>query len=221
MDLMTLLETVLGSPWLFLLILTATAVDVLFPIVPAEALLITAGVYAVSGTPNPWLLIAAACLGAIIGDYTAHQMGRGTGRLSRRLLRSQRGSAIMVHAQRAFDKRGGSALIAGRFIPGGRTATTLVSGMLRYPRHRFLIYSSVGAVTWAIYSTGIGMLGGMVFHEQPLLGVVVGVGIALGSTGLVEGARYLIERRKSSSRVVGPPGLEPGTSGLKVRCSAN
>ena len=198
MDLMALLETVLGSPWLYLLILTATVVDVLFPIVPAETLLITAGVYAVSGTPNPWLLIVAACLGAIVGDFTAHQLGRGTGWLSRRLVRSQRGGAIMLHARRAFDKRGGSALIAGRFIPGGRTATTLVSGMLRYPRNRFLIYSGVGAVAWAVYSTGIGMLGGMVFQEQPLLGVVVGVGVALGVTGVIEGVRYVVDRRKAS-----------------------
>ena len=207
---LNLLEAVLGSPWLFLLIFAATAIDVVFPIVPAETLLITAGVYALTGTPDPLLLIVSASIGAIIGDFAAHLLGRGTGRFSRWARRSKKGEALFAWAQRIFARRGASALIAGRFVPGGRSATTIASGMLRYPRRRVLLFSSIGAVTWASYSTGIGMLGGLVLRDNPLLGAVLGIALALAITGIIEAVRYVMSRRAIDTSLGRSHPLEKG-----------
>lgn len=186
-----MLESALGSPLLLLLILAAAALDVILPIVPAETLLITAGVYALHGNPNPWLLVLSACLGAIAGDSTVHMFGRGTSRFSRRLYRSTKGRGVLLRARRVFNRRGGAALISGRFIPGGRTASALVSGMLQYPWNRFLLFSGLGALSWAVYWTAVGMLGGIVFREEPLIAVVVGIVVAITITGLIEASRFL------------------------------
>lgn len=88
-------------------------------------------------------------------------------------------------------------LIAGRFVPGGRTATTVSSGMLNYPIPRFLAFDATGCLAWALYSTGIGLLGGVLFEDQPLLGVGLGSGIALIITGVAEVTRRLLARRKA------------------------
>lgn len=120
---------------------------------------------------------------------------------------------MLLRTRRMFDRRGGSALIAGRFVPGGRTATTLVSGMLRYPWNRFLLFSNIGALAWAVYCVGVGMLGGMMFRERPLLGVVVGVALALAITGLIEVARHLNDRR-TTSRCARERFQNPGTGSL-------
>lgn len=198
MDLaLDILTATLQSPWVYLLIFVTAGLDSLVPIVPSETVLITAAAYAAAGTPTPVGLLLAAAIGALIGDFAAHLVGRGGGSLVHRWTRSPRASRMVEHTEDIFARRGGAALIAGRFVPGGRTATTLTSGILKYPRTRFLAFDSVGCLAWALYSTGIGLLGGVLFEDQPLLGVGLGVGIALTITGVAELTRRLLARRKA------------------------
>lgn len=90
-------------------------------------------------------------------------------------------------------------LISARFIPGDRTATTLTSGIVRYPRPRFVGFAAIAGLLWATYSVGIGIAGGMVFRTEPLLGVAVGIDLALALGGGIELARSL-RRRSALSR---------------------
>src|SRR5690625_7489661 len=86
--------------------------------------------------------------------------------------------------------------LSARFIPDGRTATNVASGMIAYPRGRFIGFAAIAALRWSIYTVGIGMLGGLALHDQPLLGVGLGIGIALAVGGSIEAARYLRDRRR-------------------------
>lgn len=198
MDLaLDILRSTVESPWVYLLVFVIAGLDSLVPIVPSETVLITAAAYAAAGTPNPVGLISAAAVGALIGDFAGHLVGRGRGTLAHRWTRSPRISRMLGHTEELFARRGGAVLIAGRFIPGGRTATTLTSGMLNYPIPRFLAFDAAGCLAWALYSTGIGLLGGVLFEDQPLLGVGLGIGIALVITGVAEVTRRLLARRKA------------------------
>lgn len=197
MDLaLDILRTTVESPWVYLLVFVITGLDSLLPIVPAETVLITAATYAGAGAsgPNPVGLVLAAAIGALIGDFAAHLVGRGGGSLVLRLTRSPRVAQLFERTEGMFARRGGSMLIAGRFVPGGRTATTLSSGVLKYPYARFLAFDGAGCVAWALYSAGIGLLGGVVFKDQPLLGVGMGIGFALVVTGVAEITRRLLAR---------------------------
>lgn len=186
-----LIQQTLASPWLYLLIAVIAGLDSLVPIVPSETVVITAAAYAVTGTPHAAGIIAAAALGALLGDLAAHLVGRGGSRATHRWVRSVRLRRILDATQGMFAVRGGAMLVAGRFIPGGRTATTIASGKLGYPVARFLAVDLLGCLAWAVYATGIGLLGGAVFADQPLWGVVLGVAIALVLTGLAEAVRRL------------------------------
>ncbi len=193
-----LIHQTLTSPWLYLLIAVVAALDSLVPIVPSETVVITAAAYAVTGSPAAVGIIAAATVGALLGDLAAHLVGRGGSRATDRWVRSARLRRLLASTAEMFAVRGGAMLVAGRFIPGGRTATTIASGMLRYPLPRFLAADVLGALAWAAYSTGIGLLGGAVFADQPLWGVVLGVGIALTLTTLAEAVRRLRVKRRTA-----------------------
>lgn len=199
MDLaLQMLTDTLTSPWVYLLILACAGLDSLFPVVPSETVLITAAAYAASGVPNPLGLFAAAVVGAVVGDFAAHLLGRSGGGLVQRWRRHPRLGRVLLRSEEIFSRRGGAALIAGRFVPGGRTAATIASGVLAFPVGRFLVFDSLGALAWAAYSIGIGLLGGLVFEDRPLLGVALGVGIALVVTAIAELIRRIAERRACS-----------------------
>ena len=56
-------------------------------------------------------------------------------------------------------------------------------------------------MTWAAYSVGIGLIAGSVFGQNPILGVVVGVGIALIVGVVVDRTRALVIARRASRQV--------------------
>ncbi|MFC0674789.1 DedA family protein [Brachybacterium hainanense] len=190
--LLALMEATVASPWLYALIFAAALVDVLLPVVPAETMVIAAGAFAAAGTVDPAALIAASAGGALCGDLLAHQLGRGAGGLACRLRQLRGVRALLDWAERGLAERGGAVIIGGRFLPGGRTAVGLTSGIVRYPRARFAAFTAVAGVLWSLYSVGIGMAGGAMFAHDPLVGVALGIGIAV----LVGGAAELLRMRR-------------------------
>ncbi|MGW4791225.1 DedA family protein [Nonomuraea sp. NPDC004297] len=187
-------QQVMSSPWLYAVIFGLALLDGFFPIVPAETAVITAGVFAVSGETNLALVIVVAALGAFAGDHVSYLIGnKSGGRL--------RDKKAFVWARNALAERGGLILVIARYIPGGRTATTLTMGAVRHPLRSFTFFDSIAAGSWAIYSTMIGYFGGMAFENDPFKGLLLGLGIALSITAVVEIVRWARKRRaiKASS----------------------
>lgn len=181
----------MASGWIYLLILAIAAIDGFFPAVPSETLVITAGVFAAAGDPNLYGAIAAAAAGAFIGDHVSWAIGRSAGgRLIRRLKPGTKRHASFAWAQRSLDERGGLVLVVARYIPGGRTAVTLTMGAVGYPLRRFSGFAGLAAVSWAIYCGLVGYIGGRAFEDNPLKGVLLGIGLALAVTVVVELIRH-------------------------------
>ncbi|MDN5688024.1 MAG: VTT domain-containing protein [Brachybacterium sp.] len=209
-----LAESLLASPWLYLLVIVLTLVDGVLPVVPAETVVLTTAAYAVTGQPDALPLLAAACLGAVAGDVTAHHIGRGAGPLARWARRRRGIGPLLGWAEKELMARGGMLIISARFIPGGRTATTVASGVIGYPRRRFVLFAAIAAAAWALYYVGIGMLGGLAFRDQPLIGVALGIGMALAVGGTIEAVRALRRRRRRGADVSRPRPAE------RVACPA-
>lgn len=190
-------EQAMSSPWVYVLLFAIAAIDGFFPAVPGETLVITAGVFAAaSDMPNLALVIAAAALGAFAGDHVSYAIGRGAGgKLLAKVRLGSRQDAAFGWARTALAERGGLVLVICRYIPGCRTAVTLTTGALSYPLRRFSFFDGIAALSWALYSALIGYLGGMAFENDPLKGLLLGFGIAVGLTVLVELVRYLRKRR--------------------------
>ncbi len=210
-----LAQSLMSSPWLYALVLGLALLDAVLPIVPGETVVISAAAYAVTGEPVALLVLLAAWAGALIGDITAHHLGRGAGPLARWLRRRRWADSLLGLAEQELRTRGGMLLISARFVPGGRTATTLASGVIGYPRARFVGFAAIAGLLWATYSVGIGVIGGLAFHEQPLLGVALGIGLALVLGASLEAVRAMRARRRA--RVSPPASAASGASPAPAR----
>lgn len=185
----------LSTPWSYAVILGIAALDALVPVVPSETLAITGGVLAGLGELHLGTVIAAAALGAFIGDSSAYLIGRKVGRPAReRLFRGERMRRALAWAERQLAERGPYLIVIARFIPGGRTATTFTAGTVHYRAAFFFPAAAGAAVAWACYAVLLGYYGGRVFEERPFLALGIALAIAFGIAAAVELTRKLRRR---------------------------
>jgi len=187
---------VMSSPWVYLLIVLVALADALAPVVPSETVVITAAVFAASGTTDVPLVVITAAAGAMIGDHLSYLIGRMTSRWTAGGDPAGRRARMMRRAGSLLADRGGMALVVARYIPGGRTAVTLGMGALRHPLGSFTGWDAIAAVSWAGYCTALGVVGGSAFAEDPLPAVLLGTTIALVIAGLAEVTRQVRRRRQ-------------------------
>jgi membrane-associated protein len=197
MSLESFFELASASPWTYAVILAVAALDAVLPLVPSEATVISAGVLAGAGDLQLAFVIAAGAAGAYAGDSSAYWLGRGLDeRLERRLFRGAKGAERRAWAEGALDRHGGPLIFGARFIPGGRTATTVTAGALTMRWARFAAFAAVAAIGWASYAALLGYIGGRAFEDNPLWGLLVGFGIAAVTFLVVE----LVRRWRARSR---------------------
>ncbi|MGC4941625.1 DedA family protein [Kribbella sp. DT2] len=188
-------EELMSSWWIYLALFGFAALDGFFPAIPSETLVVTAGVFAATGEPNLYGVIVLAAAGAFVGDHLSYFLGRGAGgRLIDRTKPGTKRHTMTQWARTALAERGGLVLVVARYVPGGRTAVTLTMGAVRYPVRKFSLFAGLAAISWGMYCTLVGYIGGKAFEDNPLKGVLLGIGLALAVTALVEVVRH--QRRK-------------------------
>jgi membrane-associated protein len=190
-------DLVSASPWTYAVILAVAALDALLPLVPSEATVISAGVLAGAGELHLGLVIGAGAAGAYVGDSGAYLLGRRFDRkVDRRLFPGVRGARRRAWAERMLERHGGPLIFGARFVPGGRTATTVSAGVLGMRWLRFAAFAAAAAIGWASYSALLGYLGGRAFEHNPLWGLLLGFGVAAATFVAVESARRIRARRR-------------------------
>lgn len=217
-SLFALLEATVASPWLYLLVIAVVAADSVLPLLPGETIVITAGALAAAmGATHVLPLMLAALAGALLGDIAAHHIGRGAGPLVRRIRQVRGGQKLFDWAEHGLRRRGGPVILLARFIPGGRTAANIASGVIGYPRPLFLVFVGIAGMAWSIYYVAVGYAGGTIFRDNPLIGVVIGVGLAFVVGLVLERIRVIREPRAGLPPAAGataPPGGHGGSRGV-------
>ncbi|NIK59902.1 DedA family protein [Kribbella shirazensis] len=200
----------MSSWWIYLALWGFAALDGFFPAIPSETLVVTAGVFAAAdGAPNLFAVMVVAAVGAFMGDHVSYALGRGAGgRLLDRMKPGTKRHAAALWARQALAERGGLVLVVARYVPGGRTAVTLTMGSVRYPLRKFSAFAAIAAVSWGIYCSLVGYIGGKAFEDNPLKGVVLGIGLALAVTLIVELVRHRLKKRRQGQ--VEPELVEAG-----------
>lgn len=173
---------------------------------PSETVIVALGVAtAESNDPRLFAVVGLAALGAFSGDNFSYLLGNRFGPLAeRRFFSSPKGIIRRAWALRSLEHFGGRLIVVCRFIPGGRTAVTLTCGIISYARMRFVAATAVAGVIWASYAFLVGRLGGRVVGDKPWVGFLVGLGIVLGISLLVEAVRRIIRlfaRKKDRTRL--------------------
>jgi membrane-associated protein len=144
--------------WISILIVFVEC-GLFFPILPGDTLLFALGLFVATGQldlfPGPpfvELLIAIAALAgaAFLGNVVGYEIGRRIGpplyERDGRIIKRK----YFDQTTAFFDRHGNKALVIGRFVPFVRTYITVVAGVTRMERHRFFLWSLVGAVMWVV-----------------------------------------------------------------------
>jgi membrane-associated protein len=185
------LEDISARWWFLLIILVIAFLDSVIPIVPSETTVIIGGVAAGAGDQPLVFVIAAGALGAFLGDNTAYLIGaRMSGYFQRRGENRPKFQRKLEWASQQIRMRGGLLLITARFIPGGRTALTLSSGITHQPRGWFIRWIAVAAVIWASYAALLGYIGGKAFEDNHTNAFLFAFGAALSVTVIIEIVRH-------------------------------
>ena len=189
-----------ASGWAYAIIFVLALLDAIFPVVPSETSVITAGVVASQGDLSLLLVILFAAAGAFAGDNIAYWLGRRFGqRITDRFFTSEKAQGRVEWAHKQVQERGGELIVIARFIPAGRTVVTLSAGTLEYPYRKFVLFDAIAGSTWAVYAAMLGYFGGHAFEAQPWKGLLLAFAIAFAVTGAVELVRWYLKRRRGQT----------------------
>jgi membrane protein DedA with SNARE-associated domain len=195
-----LTDALSGSSWAYVLIFAVVAGDAVLPLLPGETILVTGGVLATSGDLNLLLVFLAGAAGAFLGDSVCYWIGRKLGtRAAEKFLRGDRGRRSLAWAERALDRRGKTLIAVARFVPGGRTAVSLVAGTTEFPWKVWALADLLGVLLWSAYNAGLGAIGGQTFESQTWKGLLLAFGLAAATAGIIEGVRWLLARRRKKA----------------------
>jgi membrane-associated protein len=124
---------------------------------PGDSLLFTAGILASQGFLDITLTCVILFVAALIGDNVGYTIGRHAG--PRLFTRPKSLLFNPEHLKRShdfFERHGGKAVIIARFVPVVRTFSPVVSGLAQMNYLKFMFYSVVGALLWAVGLTLLG-----------------------------------------------------------------
>jgi membrane-associated protein len=188
-----LIDLLTGSAWTYPLLLGICIGDAIFPALPSETAVIVCGIQAARGQLSLGWVIFFAALGAFLGDNGSYALGRWLGQpVVRRFFSGERARERLDWAKRFLKDRGSYVLVVARFVPGGRTATTFTSGLVKLRwETRFAPFILVAAILWAIYGALVGYLGGVTFKDKPIYALLLAFGIAATITVAIELYRRL------------------------------
>jgi membrane protein DedA with SNARE-associated domain len=168
-----------ASPATYAIVFGIVAIDSLFPFAQAEAVVITASVLAAQGHLLIWVILPLVALAGFAGDNLSYFLGSRVGcRTVERFMRGRRRKRL-EQAQAGVRNHGRLVILVGRFLPIGRTLTTLAAGTLEMPWRRFVVADAIAATSWAVYASMLGYAGGSSFEHSLWKPLVFALGIAI------------------------------------------
>jgi membrane protein DedA with SNARE-associated domain len=170
--------------------------DAIVPIFPGETTLNTASFAASQGQLELWLVIVAGALGAVLGDSALYWIARtGPRRLKAKLKATSEKDERVASGLDLLGRSGPLLISCGRFVMGVRFAVNVSMGMIEYPYRRFLLWSAIGGVAWAIYTCVLAYWVSTALADFPVVSIVIS-GVV---TTVLIGGVYLIDRRRKAS----------------------
>jgi len=168
---------------------------------PGDSLLVTAGLFAVSGHLELWSLFLFVSLAAIVGDAVGYYIGVRTGP---RIF--SRDDSLLFHkkhlitTQEFYNRHGGITIVLARFMPILRTFAPVVAGVGSMQYSRFALYNVLGGIGWVVSMTSIGyFLGKTIPDIDRYIHVVIAIVILLSLVpGIVTFVRTSRRARKLS-----------------------
>jgi membrane-associated protein len=173
-----------------------------FPFLPGDTLLFAIGLFISNGALdfNLPVVVIMLIIAAFAGNVVGYEIGRAVGGP----LRHRDGRVIkrkyFDQTEAFFDRYGNRALVLGRFVPFVRTYITIVAGIGRMERHRFFLWSAIGAILWVLSITLLGYFLGETFPAlQDNIDLAIIIIVALTLVPIV--VEWYRHRRRSAGEL--------------------
>jgi membrane-associated protein len=168
---------------------------VLFPFLPGDSLLFTAGLLHQQLQLTLPVLIGVVTAAAVAGDQVGYMLGRKFGRRwfrdDARILKT----AHLTTTEDFFRRHGGAAIVLARFVPMVRTFAPLTAGIARYEYKYFTLWNVIGALAWA---SSVTLLGTWLGHFEIIAKNIDVIAVAMVLVSVLPAAVQLLKRRRSS-----------------------
>ena len=129
----------------------AVAAENLFPPIPSEVILPSAGFAAASGSMGLISAIVWATLGSVAGALALYALGAWFGRARFYSLAAKIPfvkEADIKRAEAWFVRRGPLAVLLGRIVPVVRSLISIPAGIERMKLLPFTVYTAIGSAVW-------------------------------------------------------------------------
>ncbi len=177
----------------------------LFPLLPGDSLLFTAGLIAASKSTDIepfapiWLLLILIPIAAILGDQVGFLIGSkgGTALFKSNDARFFKKKYI-DESHAFFEKHGPITIILARFVPIVRTFAPVVAGASKMKYSLFLTYNVVGGILWGAGVTMLGYLLGQIDFIREHVDIIFIVIVLVSVLPIViEVGKRMIRARKT------------------------
>lgn len=140
---------------LFMIIFLETGL-IVFPFLPGDGLLFSAGVIAASSEMSILILVPILIFAAILGNHFNYrigkQIGNGIEHSKNRLVQKYLVKSIIT-TRKFYQKHGKKSIIIGRFFPVIRTYIPFFAGTVKFDYPIFKTYTVIGSAIWVPFFT--------------------------------------------------------------------
>ena len=140
---------------LFLIIFLETGL-IIFPFLPGDGLLFSAGVIAASSKVSIILLVPILIAAAVLGNHFNYQIGKQVGNRiehSKNKLVQKYLVKSIIKTRNFYHKHGKKSIIIGRFFPVIRTYIPFFAGTVKFDFPVFSTYTLIGSAIWVPFFT--------------------------------------------------------------------
>jgi membrane protein DedA with SNARE-associated domain len=133
---------------IFLLALSE-AIPVIGTVVPGSSLILAISALATTADVNPWLLLVAAAVGAIVGDGLSYWLGH---RYHREILSGwpfSRFPGLIKRSAHFIRRHGITSVFLARFTAVVRAFVPLLAGIMKMSSTHFYVANVLSALVWA------------------------------------------------------------------------
>lgn len=152
----------LPAALLYLVLAAGAAIENIFPPIPADIIVVAAGILAAYGVAEPWVLFGVTWAPNVATALAVYHLARRYGGrffkmpIARWLLREHQ----LENVARFYARWGVPAIFLGRLLPGWRSMVPVFAGISHMPASRVVPPLALASAMWYLLLLQLGLLAG-------------------------------------------------------------